>query len=262
MKVETLKLTLKGSEDDGGDVVLGDLKDFVAALTVCLKRVEKKFENAPRMEYRIVGLSRGSACLKIAPVTKSPDTSFGPLVLGLFSKTVTDLEAGKKPDSRITSGDLLEFRKLLAPVRNKVRSVGVGRTKLTDRYASNIDRLLESAIVSEGSAKGVIEKINLHKKNEFTLYPPIGEPINCLFDDGLFERVRAALKHNVTVYGKMHRFFGNPFPEKANVVDLEVHPSDEELPKLCEMAGVLKGAFGDKGSVAYVRKIRDARNGS
>jgi hypothetical protein len=261
MKVETLALTLKGSEDDNGDVVLSDLKDFTAALTSCLKRVEKKFEKAPRLDYRIVGLRRGSACLKIAPVTRGADPTFGPLVLGLFTKTVSDLEEGRKPDTRITSGDLLEFRKLLAPVRSRLRSVGVGRTTLTDRFASNIDRLLESAVVSEGSAKGVIEKINLHKKNEFTLYPPIGEPINCSFDDSLFERVRAALKRNVTVYGKMHRYFGNAYPEKATVVDLEVHPSDDELPKLSAMGGVLKGAFGKKGSVAAVRKIRDARNG-
>jgi hypothetical protein len=261
MKVDTLSLTLRGSEDDNGDVVLSDLKDFVAALTGCLKRVERKFENAPHLDYRIVGLRRGSACLKIAPVTRCADPSFGPLVLGLFTKTVSDLETGTKLDSRITSGDLLEFRKLLAPVRNKVRSVGVGRTKLTDRFTSNIDRLLESAVVSEGSAKGIIEKINLHRKNEFTLYPPVGEPINCYFQDSLFERVRAALKRNVTVYGRMHRYFGNPYPEKANVIDLEVHPPDEELPKLSEMGGVLKGAFGGKGSVAFVRKIRDARNG-
>jgi hypothetical protein len=262
MKVETLSLTLKGSEDDGGDVVLSDLRDFVAAVTTCLKRVEKKFENGPRLDYRIIGLRRSSAVLKIAPVTKNPDTSHGPLVLGLFAKTVKDLESGKKPDSRITSGDLLEFKKLLAPTKNKASSVGIGKTKLTDRYTSNIDRLLESAVISLGSAKGTIERLNLHKKNEFTLYPAIGEPINCHFKDALFEKIRSALKRSVTVFGRMHRFFGNPFPEKASVEDLEVHPYDDDLPKLSEMGGAFAdNTVGSKGSVAFVRKIRDTKNG-
>jgi hypothetical protein len=262
MNLDKLKLVLKGSEDDSGDVVLNDLKDFVAAIATCLKRVEKKFENAPRVDYRVIDLSHSSACLTIAPVTNSQDKSHGPLVLGLFAKTVSDLEEGKKLDSRITSSDLLEFKKLFAPKKHKVRAVDVGKTKLTDRFENNIDRLLESAIVSEGSARGLVEKINLHGRNEFTLYPAIGGPIACAFKENLFERVRAALKRNVTVHGKMHRFFGSPFPEKATVTDLEVHPSDDELPRLSDLRGALADEFGKEGAVTIVRRIRDKKNGN
>jgi hypothetical protein len=259
MKAKTLSVKLNGAEDDGGDVVLGDLKDFVSALTTCLKRVERKFEDGPRLDYRVVGLSRGSACLKVVPVTQGQDTTHGPLVIGLFVKTVRDLETGSRIDPRMTSSDLLEFKKLVAPVKNKARGVVVNRLPLTDKFESNITRLLESASISEGSAKGTVERVNVHNKHEFVLFPIIGEPIACQFPESLFEKVRGSLKKTATVYGKMYRYFGNVFPERAKVTDIDIHPSDDDLPRLSDLHGAMAGSFGDEGSVEFLRKLRDAK---
>src|ERR1700733_9724595 len=94
-----------------------------------------------------------------------------------------------------------------------------------------------------GAVKGRLERLNLHDRNEFTLYPPIsGFSVTCEFPEELFETVQHAIRRNVTVYGKLTFKQQGPYPERVVVQTLEIHPDDSELPTLHSLRGVLRDA--------------------
>ena len=50
-----------------------------------------------------------------------------------------------------------------------------------------------------------MEKINVHERNEFVIFPPItGYSVVCRFEHQLLDKVRDAIESTVTVSGKMH----------------------------------------------------------
>lgn len=239
MKAKTLSVKLTGSDGDGGDVILDDLREFCGALTSCLRTLERRVEVPARLDYRVVGLRHGSCGLTILPAADEADTGAGDEVLDLFNDTVRALQTGKRLDPRLDSHALNEFKKLAQPFKSRVRSIKFGRFPITNRFTENIDKLLARPAEAEGEATGFLDRIDAHGRRSFTLFPNMGGPIKCDFDDKLVEKVRAGLLHNVTVYGTFKYFLGSPFPGTATVVDLEIHPDDDELPSLSDLRGRL-----------------------
>ena len=118
-------------------------------------------------------------------------------------------------------------------------------------------RLVGPTLWSEGSVTGVVERLNVHDKNEFYLYPPLREAVVCTFPEDMFEQVRAAIKRNVTVNGTLSYASDNAFPTKVRVKSLEVHPPNDQLPTMRDLSGSFKDAFGGKTAVEFLRTIRD-----
>lgn len=242
---------------DAGDVVLDDLRTFCAALTTCLKTTERKLETETQLDYRIVGLRHASYGMTISPSANQLDTDDGAEVLGLFDQTIRAIEQGKRIDPRFDSHDLQDFRRLVQPLGGKVRSIRFGRFAITDKFRVNIDKMLSEPAVAEGEATGVLERIDVHGKNAFTLFPNLGGPIICQFEASLFERVRQAIKRNVTISGRMLYYLGSAFPSKAKVRSIEVHPDDDDLPSLMDLRGSLVGNGDSRTAVEIVRAARD-----
>jgi hypothetical protein len=257
MATKNLTVELIGDQANGGDIGLVDLRDYLANLANCLKLVEEKIPFGSRLDYRIVGLRHGSAVMRIHPVGKEGDTKKGPKVLGLFTNTIKALEAGIKVDRRINGPDLLAFKKLAQPLSGRLTAVRFNKKKITPQFTAHIDQILGSAILSEGSVRGKVEKLNLHNRNEFTLYPIIGRPVACTFPPELYGKVLEALKSSATVYGRLTYFLASPFPDKASVFRIEVNAPDDSLPRLSEMRGVFKDRLGGRTAVEFVRAIRN-----
>ena len=178
-------------------------------------------------------------------------------VLAFFKKTVSDLQIGTKIDPRVTLDDLVVFRQLVAPLK-RTKEVWVDTSQITSQYIANIDKLLATPLVTQGSVSGFVHGLNVHNRNEFMLYPPLpGYRIVCSFPEEMFELVRAAIKKNVTVTGALYHHPDRPFPDRVKVHDIEVHPPDNELPKLRELRGILRGSTGGLRAVDFVRKLRD-----
>jgi hypothetical protein len=178
-------------------------------------------------------------------------------VVEFFKKTVAELQVGTSVDSRLTPDDLRDFRGLFAHLR-KTKEVWIGQSQVTSQYVANIDKILGNSVRSEGAVSGLLERLNVHNRNEFALFPPVlGAQVVCSFPDEMFEQVRSGIKRNVTVSGTLFYHPDKPFPERVHVRELEIHPPDDELPKLGELRGLFAGSTNGVTAVEFVRALRD-----
>jgi hypothetical protein len=167
------------------------------------------------------------------------DTESQSEVIALLENTVRNLERGKPLDSRLNCHDLKNFKRLTRTYKSKVRSIQFGRFQLTDQYTMNITKLMTQPTIAEGEVTGTLERVDVHERSAFTLFPNIGSPVLCEFKEELLSEVKAAVKRNVTVYGRLMYYLGSDFPGKAQVHRIDLLPDDDELPSLDDLRGLL-----------------------
>jgi hypothetical protein len=260
VKDTLVSVKLVGPDEDAGSVHFDDFRHFCNTLDSCLKKSEAAVTAEPeRIRYRVSGLADGSAVVELQPIRpkKGPDRRRE--VVTFFKKAVADLRAGRRPDPRLNADALKDFKDLYSGLK-RTKEVWIDGEQLTSRYVANIDDYLKPALASEGRVTGILERLNVHNKNEFILYPAIGRPVACVFPDELFEQIRLAVKRNVTVYGTVFYPPDGPHPDKVQVKELEIHPPDAELPTLGQLRGAFRGCFGDKTTPEFVRMIRDEQD--
>lgn len=259
MLSESLTFRLEGSEQDEGAVLFSDFRTFLESVSDCLHRVKTRVAGSAKVRHRIVNLRTGSAEITIDVVSPESAPMAGRDICNTFARTIKALESGSKLDQRLKPNDLKAFRKLAEPVlRGNERRVEVAGTSLTTRYVANIDQILGSGTRSKGTIKGRIEILNVHHRNQFTLYPPIGNhTIKCVFPEFLYEIVHAAVKQSVTVSGILTFRADSPYPERVRVESIELHPRDELLPTLESLRGSMPDATSGKTAIEFIEAIRD-----
>jgi hypothetical protein len=253
------KLTVKlsGGKEDAGTVLFGDFRDFCGSLALCLRKVEGVVARDAKLRYRILDLKSGSIAMTLEPET-AEDGQIAAEVVKLFAETVYKLEVGEPIDPRFTRDDLQAFRRLAEPLNRRLSEVRVADTDITSQFIANVDKIIGASIPSDGSVSGRLERLNLHNRNEFALYLPIGGfVVTCIFPEQLLSQVIAAIRQTVTVHGTLFFRPDSPFPDRVHVRSMEIHPPDEDLPTLGELRGLLKGSLGDQTSVEFVHSIRD-----
>jgi hypothetical protein len=258
MSSDSLSFTLVGTDRDGEAVLLKDFSQFIDHFAVCLRRVEERTAGSTTLRHLISDLQVGSATMTVRPTSPSDRPDLGREVYDSFRNTIHALEAGDRIDPRFTNDDLKAFRELASPIWNRRKKVEVAGVELTTRYVSNIDALLRGETKSKGTVKGRIEKLNVHNRHEFTLFPPIGEyAIQCIFDDELFDTVHSAIKRTITVSGTLYFKRDNPYPERIRVDAIEIHPDDADLPTGRSLRGLMPDATGGKSAVEFIQALRD-----
>ncbi|HVC98955.1 MAG TPA: hypothetical protein VND64_35145 [Pirellulales bacterium] len=176
----------------------------------------------------------------------------------MFRKTVSAIQRGKGLDPRIGPDDVSAFKKLASPLNRGSKSVFIDDTEITSQYIANADKILNTSLAQEGTVSGSLERVNVHDRYGFILFPPIeGYEISCLFPEEMLDQVRLAIKHNVTVNGLMHYYADSPFPKVVRVVSMEIHPNDDDLPTLEELRGMAPGCTGGLTAVEFTRAVRD-----
>lgn len=255
----TITVKILGADEDAGAPRLADFLSFGQTLSKCLRRVEEIVASAKsHIQYRIVDLHSGSASLTLEAIPPIEGCDCRAAVVKQFRETVSRLESGQAIDERFSFDDLRTFRELVAPLGRHSKGISIGTVELSLQFAANIDKILTTAIESEGFITGRLERVNLHNKREFVLYPSVsGTRVVCDFEETLFEDVRRGLKRNVRVSGTMSFHPERAFPERVRVKSLEILPDDSELPKLADLKGMSPEATGELSSVEFVRKIRD-----
>lgn len=257
MTEQRIAVKLIGPDDDGGLVSLDSLTAFCRSLSKCLRCADAIVRpDAKRLRFRVVELRASSALIAVEPRLPSTDTQ-GKAVVEFFRDTVSRLQSGKVVDHRLTFDDLEAFRDLASPLGAEAKSVWVNGFQITSRYTANIDRILRSAIPSEGQVTGRLETIYAHDRNDFVLFPLAGPPVTCSFQDPLFEQVRRSLRQIVTVYGTLYFQPDKPLPHRVRVARIEIHPPNDKLPRLRDLRGIAKRCTGKMSSVDFVRAIRD-----
>ena len=258
MPMDSLTIKLEGTDRDGNAVLLRDFSRFIDTLAGCLRRVEERTTGGVKLRHLITDLGVGSATMATRPVSPRDRPELGRDVYGTFERTIHALETGGRIDPRFRNDDLKAFRELASPIWKGRKRVEVAGVELTTRFISNIDILLRVESRSMGTVKGRIEKLNVHNKHEFTLYPPIGDyAIQCIFADELYDTVHKSVKQTITVSGMLYFRADSPYPDRIQVDSIEIHAGDEELPSLRSLRGSMPDATGGKTAVEFVQAIRN-----
>lgn len=256
MATPSLSITIEGADRDNGAVLLADFRHFLDDLEKCLRRVEDRVAGV-KLRHRIADMKAASASVEFRPVSPDKAPGAGRIVYDTFKQTVRAMESGGKIDPRFTGDDLRAFRKLAEPVL-KGRRVRVAGVQLSTQYVANIDRTLGTEPKARGTVKGLVEKLNVHGRHEFTLYPPIGTTeIRCTFPEDLYDTVLRAMKHSATVTGLLTFRADKAYPDWVQVEKIEVHSPDAQLPTLGSLRGLFPDATGGKTAVEFTQGIRD-----
>lgn len=261
---EDITFMLAGAERDDGYVRLSELAECFERLQECLRATERCITGKnPTLTYLMKKLTVGSPA--VGTITaKKPRRKLDVRseVASVFRRTVSDLQRGERRRNPVLDHDAYGTYRKLGEIIQKSDEKARPRlvldgTVVTHEYLVSADKALEFQESSIGSISGVLEKIDVHGKNNFAIFPPIySQQVSCTFHDDLLPKVQAALKSAVTVFGTLHYVADRFLPVKVDVNDLEVHPLAECLPKLTDMAGRLPHL--NDGSVQLVRSIRDA----
>jgi hypothetical protein len=258
MTQNIVKIKLVGAEDDGGLVRFDDFTGFCRAVSRCLRRVDDVVRpEGERLRFRIVGMKFASASMSLEAIPPRTGRDDRAVVVSLFRETTSRLQSGRRPDTRFSFDDLEAFRDLVFPLNRHAKEVWVDGSRLTSDYVANIEGILGSAIPSIGQVTGRLERLNVHGRYEFVLFPVAGTRIVCAFDESILEQVRMGVKRSVTVSGILYFQPDKPLPDRVRVQGMEIHPPDGELPRLRDLKGIARRCTGNMTSVDFVRAIRD-----
>jgi len=213
MPANTISMKLLGADEDNGVVRFDDFRGFCDNLSQCLRKTEAIIAGGPsHIRYRIAALHTGSAAITLEAMPPANGRDYRDDTLSLFTDTVGHLQDGEAVDSRMGRDVLETFRALVTPLHRNTKEVWIEGVRLNSQYEANIENILGSSFPSHGSVSGILERVNVHNKREFFLYPPIRNyRIKCIFVEKLLNRVRSAIKGNVTVRGVMYSEQDSPF---------------------------------------------------
>ncbi len=256
-KVPNMKLGIRGATNHGGAVTPGEFGAFLTQIEKCLKLI-KPIVGAGRVVHVLTGLKIGSATGVISPLGSKKAMASAALEYEFMQSAAEQIQSGKLIDPRIGYAELMEFKKLGRPIQNGAQSVTIGNVRITEKYLSNIEIFVGSPSVSVGTVKGKLEKIDLHNKNEFIIFPPLpGYSITCIFPEDMYTRAHEALRKNVNITGIMLYQCDAPYPQKVNVTDIDILPGDAELPTIFDLQNSIPDITNGLAIGHYLEKIRD-----
>jgi len=264
-KNPSITFRLEGSPTDKGKVRFGEFKDFLKNLDSCLRETDLSVSGSGKLSvyYRIIGLKAESATITLEAVPYSDEGDIAEEVLDKFA-TGLDYIQKRKQLPRGYNFELIEkFKQLAEPLRKNVEQIEVIHsnitTTITKQLEANIEAILGEDIKSDGSIAGFLDVVNVHEKNRFYIYPLVGpKKIVCEFPSEMLDTVRKALKSYVSVAGTLRYKKQETFPHQVDAKEIEIYPSEEELPTLESLRGMAPKATGGLGSVEFIRKIRNA----
>ncbi len=246
------KLTIK-LDPAGRPVRLNEVRRLFDNLAACLAHVaETTLGKSP--DFAISRLFTGSAGVVVAPDDTQP--AEGEAAIRAFKKTARQIY-DDSANGEIDAKSLELFRKLAMPASRARNRLWFDDLPITTQFIANIDKRLAKTIRGYGQLKGRLEKVNVHGKLEFVIYPVLRtKGIRCTFPDSLRDRVGEAIKGKVvTVKGVMLYLSDEPFPYLVHVEEIEILPPDEELPTLHDLRGIAPGCTGSQSTIDFLRSI-------
>ena len=264
--IARIAIQLVGSATDGEDVRLGDLTDQLNAVRRALRQQDLMLSGAaePTLDYRVVDLRHSSPAtviLEPVPLADVPRT-YPKQVLTQFS---SELQLIRKKKQLLAPPDLDRLRSyesIGAAKNNLIQEVKIffGRkvVRIDEHFKRNVEEIMGPDELSAGSVTGMLEAVNFHNTNRFTLYPSIGpKKISGTFDDpALRAKVKEAIGGFVTVFGNLRFKAWSSFPHGVIADDIDIHEPDSELPTLTELRGAFAEMTGDVDSVKFVERLR------
>jgi hypothetical protein len=263
-----ITIQILGAQDDKGNVRLADFIDQLKIIKHALNERERLVSRSelPQIEYKVVDLHHSEATIVLEAIALNGAHANAPgyvdeVVDGFSAELRAIRREGKlvgEPDvERLETYSRIGERRdnLVAKVR-----IAVGRKPVTidQKFKQNITKILGPDEFVEGSISGMLEAVNFHNTNRFTLYPSVGPTrVAGRFDESLRSKVKAGIGNYVTVIGRLKYKQWASFPHGVVAEDVDVHEPDAMLPKLSELRGAFAGVTGDLNSVEFVEQIRN-----
>jgi hypothetical protein len=259
-----ITIQLVGTADAKGNVRLTDFVDQLGLIKRALSERERLVSgiDRPKIEYKVVDLHHSDATIVLEPIALNGSSEYADKIVSGFSEELRVI----KREGKLT--DEPDFHRLEAYTRigerpdnliSKVR-ISVGRKPVTiDRaFKENVEKILGPDEFVQGTISGMLEAVNFHNTNRFTLYPTIGPyKIAGTFDESLRGKVKEGIGRFVTVIGKLRYKQWSSFAHGVIAEDVDTHEPDSELPTLSDLRGAFAGATGDKSSVEFVEQVRN-----
>lgn len=271
MKGKRITIQLVGSSDDKADVRLADFIQQLTYVKNALFEAELAISGAakPTIDYKVVDLRHNSpATVVLEPVSSNGQLEMPDLLAAVpvdFTKELRTIRRDAKLIHRPEIARLQAYQKIgtakqgkKAPRVEKV-SIRQGRNVVTidEKFRSNLDSIMGPDETVEGSVSGMLEVINFHNTNRFTLYPELGpKSVTGTFPPKLRPRVKEAIGSFVTIYGKLKYKAWSDLPHAVVATEIDIHEPDSELPSLLELRGAFEGITGELNSAEYMDKLR------
>ena len=267
MANKKIRIQLTGSPGDNEDVRLDDFIQQLHAVEKALRETERLISGHEQVSigYKVVGLSRSSpSSVELEPVPlKGSLPQYTDAVVDNFSN---ELELIKQKGELIGEPELERlhtYRELGSRKENLITrlriSVGLRHITIDHMFQEKLNNILGPDELIGGSVSGMLEALNFHNTNKFTLYPFLGaRKVFGTFTQQLRPKVKDAVGNYVTVIGELRYKQWSAFPHGIIADDLDIHPPESELPTLTELRGAFAGVTGDLNSVEYIDNIRNA----
>jgi len=262
----SISFKLKGTPEDLGKVRLQEFMIFLQNASGCLSKIDRSItkKEKPSSYYRIADLVFSSAMLTLEAVPYNIDEDNSPIIVRRMKTGLEVIQEQKKIPEWLDRPLLESFRELTNVLKRHVTEVEImclnKRINITNQFEANIDKILGKDIVSEGSVTGQLDAVNVHARYEFHIYPVIGPTkILCRFPTELIQTVKAGIRKQVNVTGKLRYKEKDIFPYQVDVKEIEIYPDKEELPTLSSLRGMVPRMPG-QDAVSFVRRLRDEEN--
>lgn len=262
---KNLKIQLRGKNTEDEHLMFPDFIDELKAILAALHHVGKMVAgsaNSP-VYYRVVNLTHSSpATVELEAVSDGPELrDYSATVFPSFIETVANVNRGHYLPgySRELLTSIYEFS---APLTDGITEVKFSQNgdaiEVLPDVASKLKTFLEADEVTKGSVMGMLEYLNLHNgSNTFRLYPVVGGSyINCTFKSALKKKVCDGAGRYIRVDGTTKTRSGSLLPYEVSADDLEIMPSDDQLPRIKDLFAVAKEATGGKPVDKFIKEIR------
>jgi hypothetical protein len=243
------KITLEMGNDTQGDNIR--LTDFITELTRftdVARNAEEVVSGRPSRSiyYRVTALRHSSpARVTLEACARDPEFDIREDTLKEISSTMANLKKGKAipGDKRFHLVD--SMKNFVDPVGTRISHlrviIGGGRKINLDedfKVRANLYVAPEESCAS--TARGMLDAINIHGPDRiFWLYPEIGpSKIQCIFPEKMFETAKIALGKRIEITGNFLYKVNAPYAHLAEVEEMIIFPSDEELPKFNDLFGI------------------------
>lgn len=263
--LQRITIQLVGDKSDNGDVRLPDFIDQLRTIRTALTERERLVSGMehPRIEYKIVDLHHSESTVVLEPIVHDESKAYAQQVLNGFSDELRLIKREAKIVDEPDVDRLLAYSRIGHRSDNHIFKVkiAIGRKPVVidTKFKQNIEKILGPDEFVEGTVDGMLEAVNFHHTNKFTLYPLIGpRKVTGTFSDmQLREKVREGIGRYVTVIGKLRYKQWASFPHGVVAEDIDVHELDSQLPTLSDLRGAFAGATGEKDSLEFVEQIRN-----
>jgi len=259
MAGKRITIALEGDLDDRGDVRLPALIEQLQSFKRALSYAESHAAaggKKPSVEYRLVDLHHSEAAFTFEAFPEDALDDRTGAVIYEFRTRLKQIQSGQVPDD-VSIEELEAYQELAPTPERRIRRVDVTfdapaalakveTIQMTLEFRQQVAELIGPEEFAWGTMTGRLEALNLHEKNLFYLYPPVGPSrVTCMFKREIREDVKLAVDHYVEVAGKLHYKRRSKFAQRmSDVYSVEVLDTDNDRPRLSELRGIAPDVTG------------------